>query len=270
MTQTTQRRFWPTSIPSSCISGYFAATDAAEAQGIAGQFDGVHKPGYWEIGQMTAALAQMVDLVAPLDLVRATTYLSRLGAIAGALCANRDDKRGFPVDPFRGRVMPAWGGITNDRDCQWNTDVSTSGLFVYAMAAFARRVLDWPAQYPQFENQAVASVPAAFETYQAFRPELHFVDADPHAFYNLPLAYASLTCASGLHCADGSTSNAHSCEGYRAGAGQPIAYNENLAMVQASPSGTAGSWNARWADLTLARQAAVIVAALAATTDGCG
>jgi hypothetical protein len=88
-------------------SGYFAATDAAEAQGIAGQFDGVHKPGYWEIGQMTAALAQMVDLVAPLDLVRTTTYLSRLGAIASALLANRDDKRGFPVDPFRGRVMPA-------------------------------------------------------------------------------------------------------------------------------------------------------------------
>jgi hypothetical protein len=214
-------------------SGYFAATDAAEAQGIAGQFDGVHKPGYWGIGQMTAALAQMVDLVAPLDLVRATTYLSRLGAIAGALLANRDDKRGFPVDPFRGRVMPAWGGIANDRDCKWNTDVSTSGLFVYAMAAFARRVLDWPAQYPQFENQAVALVTAALETYQAFRPELHFVDADPHAFYNLPLAYASLTCASGLHCADGTTSNAHGCEGYRAGAGQPIAYNENLAMVQA-------------------------------------
>lgn len=111
----------------------------------------------------------MVDLVAPLDLVRATTYLSRLGAIAGALLANRVDKRGFPVDPFRGRVMPARGGITNDRDCKWNTHASTSGLFVYAMAAFARRVLDWPAQYPQFENQAVALVTAAFETYQAFR-----------------------------------------------------------------------------------------------------
>ena len=29
-----------------------------------------------------------------------------------------------------------------------------------------------------------------------------------------------------------------------------------LAMVQASPTGTAGSWNARWAELTLARQTA--------------
>lgn len=43
-----------------------------------------------------------------------------------------------------------------------------------------------------------------------------------------------------------------------------------LAMIQAAPSGTAGSWNARWADLTLARQAAVITAAHAAANDECG
>ena len=43
-----------------------------------------------------------------------------------------------------------------------------------------------------------------------------------------------------------------------------------LAMVQESPSGTRGSWNARWADLTPARQSAVIVAARAAANDECG
>lgn len=43
-----------------------------------------------------------------------------------------------------------------------------------------------------------------------------------------------------------------------------------LAMVQASPSGTAGSWNAPWSALTPARQAAVIVAARAAANDECG
>ncbi|MBI2693462.1 lipoprotein LpqV [Mycobacterium nebraskense] len=43
-----------------------------------------------------------------------------------------------------------------------------------------------------------------------------------------------------------------------------------LAMVQAAPSGTAGSWNARWADLPPARQAAVITAARAAARDECG
>lgn len=43
-----------------------------------------------------------------------------------------------------------------------------------------------------------------------------------------------------------------------------------LSMVQASPSGTAGSWNAPWSKLTPARQAAVIVAARAAANDECG
>jgi Putative lipoprotein LpqV len=43
-----------------------------------------------------------------------------------------------------------------------------------------------------------------------------------------------------------------------------------LAMVQASPSGSAGTWDARWSDLTPARQAAVITAARAAANDECG
>jgi hypothetical protein len=43
-----------------------------------------------------------------------------------------------------------------------------------------------------------------------------------------------------------------------------------LAMVQALPSGTAGSWNIQWAQLTPARQAALITAARAAANDECG
>ncbi|MBW0015341.1 lipoprotein LpqV [Mycobacterium sp.] len=43
-----------------------------------------------------------------------------------------------------------------------------------------------------------------------------------------------------------------------------------LAMVQSSPSGTPGSWNTRWSELTLARQAALITAARAAANDECG
>lgn len=43
-----------------------------------------------------------------------------------------------------------------------------------------------------------------------------------------------------------------------------------LAMIQTSPTSTAGTWNARWADLTPARQAAVITAARAAANDECG
>ena len=43
-----------------------------------------------------------------------------------------------------------------------------------------------------------------------------------------------------------------------------------LAMVQTSPTGTAGTFNARWSDLPLARQAAVLTAARAAANDECG
>lgn len=51
--------------------------------------------------------------------------------------------------------------------------------------------------------------------------------------------------------------------------GQPL-IEPYLAMVQASASGVAGSWNVRWADLTPARQSAVIVAAVAAANNECG
>lgn len=52
-------------------------------------------------------------------------------------------------------------------------------------------------------------------------------------------------------------------------AGQSL-FEPYLAMVQAAPSGTPGSWNARWSDLSPARQAAVITAARAAVNDECG
>lgn len=45
---------------------------------------------------------------------------------------------------------------------------------------------------------------------------------------------------------------------------------EYLAVIQSGPSGTPGTWNVRWSDLTPARQAAVIIAARAAANDECG
>lgn len=55
----------------------------------------------------------------------------------------------------------------------------------------------------------------------------------------------------------------------QAGTGQPM-IEPYLAMVQASESGVAGTWNIPWANLSPARQAAVIVAAEAAADNGCG
>jgi hypothetical protein len=43
-----------------------------------------------------------------------------------------------------------------------------------------------------------------------------------------------------------------------------------LSMVQTSATGVAGSWDKRWAQLSAARQAAVIVAAQAAARGECG
>ena len=56
--------------------------------------------------------------------------------------------------------------------------------------------------------------------------------------------------------------------------GQPGArdslFEPYLAMVQASASGTPGTWNLPWVKLTPARQAGVIVAARAAVAQQCG
>jgi hypothetical protein len=176
----------------------------------------------WEQGRRTSALVQVYDLVVPLDAQAAWDYLDRLGRIANALLANRDDVRGAPVDPFRGRVMPAWGAIADDRDGKWNTDVVMAGLFVYAMAAFARRVADHSVHYAQHRDAAVRLITAAIETYQAFSPERYLEEGDPHAYFTVPAAYSGLAC-------DGNDA----CEGYRATAGQPLSYNENLSMMKA-------------------------------------
>jgi hypothetical protein len=101
--------------------GYFKDSDADEIELWCGYFDniagGADPDVFWYIAPFPAALIQVYDLVLPLELSQATTYITRLGAIAGALLKNRDDNRGNPVDPFRGIVMPAWGGYTLNRDC---------------------------------------------------------------------------------------------------------------------------------------------------------
>ncbi|MFZ2050620.1 MAG: hypothetical protein WAU69_06780 [Solirubrobacteraceae bacterium] len=206
------------------FQSYFAATDADEVAAVDSEF-GLHTfPQYWPLGQQTSGLIQVHDLLAPVDFEMSVVFLQRLSVIAGAFLSNRDDVRGFPEDPFRERVMPAWGAFTPDRDDKWNTDVSTAGLFVYAMAALAHRVAERPDRYPQLlRDQAVRMITAAIETYEAFRPELHLVVGDPYAYYILPERYSTLVCADGNK----------ECENYRAAAGKPMAYNESLSMIKA-------------------------------------
>src|SRR5262249_16446451 len=143
-------------------------------------------PNFEFLGRLTAALVQVYDLVLPFDGKMAEVFLQRLGAIGNAVLMNRDDQHHGPVDAFRGRVMPAWGFPTPDRDGKWNTDPYSAGYLSYPMVAFARRVADHPARYAQYQGEAVRFITAVIETYQAFHPELHLVDGDPRAYFNSP------------------------------------------------------------------------------------
>jgi len=206
------------------FSTWCPGSDDDDAATIKSDFDS-QKIDLWWLGARVSGLVQVYDLVAPLDPDgRAAQYLERLRRIAGALLDNRDDHRAPPqhVDPFRERVMAAWGMVTPDRDGKWNTDPVTAGLCIYAMAAFARRVADHPVRYAAHRGDAIRFITAVMETYQAFRPELHLVEGDPEAYYTIPWRYANLQC-------DGNSS----CEAYRAQAGKAISYNENLSMMKA-------------------------------------
>ena len=198
---------------------WFAPTDGEQADWINAEFG-----WWWGWGSQASALVQVYDLVAPLDATAAGRYLHRLRIFAGVFLDNRDDKRRPPLnaDEFRNRVMAAWGRKEKDRDNKWNTDPGIAGLFTYAMAAFARRVADHPAHYPQHQDYAVRFITATIESYMAFRPELHLCEGDPHAYFKVPAAYAGLQCGGN-----------ESCQGYRATAGQEISYNENLSMMKA-------------------------------------
>ena len=221
---------------------------AHEADTIRTGFDPMKTPDFWNQRQRTSGLVQMYDLMAPIDPVRAGVYLERLRAVASAFLDERDDNRhltydqvsnvgltpsGQPWDYFRQQVMPAWGALTEDRDGNWNTDVSTSAIFVYAMAAFARRVADNPAlqgvvggEGRTYAEEAIRFTTAAIETYEGFRPELYLDANDPEATFNLPLSYKWLVCTNG--------DDAHnsSCQVYRDTAGQALAWNENLSMMK--------------------------------------
>ena len=49
------------------FAAYFASSDDDEVKGINESFTGSSMPPYWPLGQLTAALVQVYDLVAPLD-----------------------------------------------------------------------------------------------------------------------------------------------------------------------------------------------------------
>jgi len=222
--------------------GHFWGTAEEDATRVRQEFDTSHAnkrlPNYWIFGRLTSGLAQVYDLVAPLaayeqpDLPYPVTVaqecMDRLRSTTNALLEQRDDKSNRPEDRSRCRVMKAWGGYTEDRDGEWNTDVVTSGLFVYAMAAFARRVAERPEKHSIYQADARKFIVAALETFDDFRrDELHFRDDDPHAYFTFPSGYSQLRCLTG------SSDTIRHCKNFRGLAGQALAFNESLSMMKA-------------------------------------
>jgi len=77
-----------------------------------------------------------------------------------------------PVDDFRGRVMPSWGGTTPDvANFNFDSEVVAS-LYGYAIATFARIVAEDSTLQPLFGNDAIRYANAALETAWAFMPQV--------------------------------------------------------------------------------------------------
>jgi len=77
-----------------------------------------------------------------------------------------------PIDAFRNRVMPAWGGLNPDHGCLNFVPEATSSLIGYAIATFARIVAEDPTLQPAYGNNAIRYANAALETAWAFMPQV--------------------------------------------------------------------------------------------------
>jgi len=77
-----------------------------------------------------------------------------------------------PVDAFRGRVMPAWGGINPDHACLNFAPEVTSSLYGYTIATFARIVAEDPTLQPVYGKAAISYANAVLETAWAFMPQV--------------------------------------------------------------------------------------------------
>jgi hypothetical protein len=145
-----------------------------------------------------------------------------------------------PVDPFRGRVMAAWGGTNPDHACLNFVPEATSSLYGYTIATFARIVAEDPALQPVYGNDAITYANAALETAWAFMPQvttnkvgslseahlsqLNIYKTNPtKAACQIPSNQLPPTCL-GTSVSQEETN----CENLQCVAGAPIAHNESL------------------------------------------
>jgi hypothetical protein len=132
------------------------------------RFDGAA----WGTGEHMSALARMYDLT------RDRKYLAQLREFIEQVLLYREDHHpdGSLVDGYRGRVMPAWGGIGINQANMFKADEVVSSVLAYPIAAFARIVAEDPDPTVQadYGADAVRYANAVAETAWAFMPQMHY------------------------------------------------------------------------------------------------
>lgn len=85
-----------------------------------------------------------------------------------------------PLDELRGRNMAGWAGKSPNSGGLHSVSVGDSGLYAYAMAAFARIVLEHPPLLGRYGADAVKHANAVMETVLAFLPEIAYRPRGPY------------------------------------------------------------------------------------------
>jgi hypothetical protein len=214
------------------------------------RFDG----GVWETGQRMAALARMYELTHErryLDQLREFIELAlrfRDDHHPGDIHSTGEDIPAQPLDEFRGRVMPAWGGKSVNTGGLHGVGEVVASVYTYPIAAFARIVAESPALHATYGNDAVRYTNAVLEMAWAFMPQIgyrtagNFVEAYLTHLENYRTKPTQRQCADAYRKALSDDPDAsdqtkrryrvmhNNCNNLRKIAGLPMSHNENLAF----------------------------------------
>ena len=210
------------------------------------------EPRAWISGQHMEAMVRMYDLT------HDRAYLDHLRELSRVVLGFRDDHRTdrpHVEDPFRGRVMPAWGAHRVSSGYLHHTSIDIAGVYAYPIAAFARIVAEHPPLWGEYGAEAIEFANAVLETLKGFSDELSGPrDAPASSYYVYPRTYRTLltesTCndahtaaKNGIGPDAGTCTNPEakdrcngfkkSCNDNRKVARYPAAHNQNHALLMA-------------------------------------
>jgi hypothetical protein len=213
--------------------------------------------GVWGISARMVAMAQMYQVTGE------TRYLDHLRDLSDIALKYRDDnypgnpdprchKCGArPIDEFRGKNEPGWGGVSLNSGGFNRVDEVVSSMYAYPIAAFARIVAENPALQSRYGSDALRYTNAVIQTMWAFMPQMRYTQmggffegylAHPDIYRTKPTAqqcqqaYDQEVAAQGGLSAIPADALARlntmiNCNNLREVAGHSMAYNENQAFM---------------------------------------